>query len=76
MLCPIYQTENVKKTSNHVDGGPSSPYLRSLDKFATDLYRIGRVRTKYWLADIFCRYRYIGIGKLDIGISHIGIGIG
>ena len=27
-------------------------------------------------ADIFGRYRYIGIGKLDIGIGHIGIGIG
>ena len=37
-----------------------------------------RVGPIYPLADIFGRYRYrhIGIGKLDIGIGHIGIGNG
>ena len=35
-----------------------------------------RVGPIYRSADIFGRYRYIGIGKLDIGISHISIGIG
>ena len=36
-----------------------------------------RVGPIYRLADIFGRYkyRYIGIGKWDIGIGHIGIGI-
>ena len=38
------------------------------------------VRPIYRLADIsvdiFGRYGYIGIGKLDIDIGHIGIGIG
>ena len=28
-----------------------------------------RDRPIYRFADIFCRYRYIGIGKLDIGIG-------
>ena len=40
--------------------------------------KISRVRPIYWLADIsadiFCQYQYIGIGKLVIGIGHIGIG--
>ena len=38
----------------------------------TPLPRVGPI---YQLADIFGRYRYIGIGKQDIGIGHIGIGI-
>ena len=35
-----------------------------------------RVGPIYRLADILGRYRYIGIGNLDIGIGRIGIGIG
>ena len=36
-----------------------------------------RVGPIYRLADIYgqYRYRYIGIGKLDIGIGHIGSGL-
>ena len=46
--------------------------------FYVEITSICRVGPIYRLADIFGRYRYqhIGIGKLDIGIGHIGIGNG
>ena len=49
-----------------------------MNKHVSSLGPYSRVGPIYWLADIFgqYRYRYIGIGKLDIGIGHIGIGNG
>ena len=59
----------------------STQFQQFLDDLSSDEESINsiqdvspRVRPIYRLTDIFGRYRYIGIGKLDMSIGNIGIG--